>query len=124
MTTIPNRDEYEAAAAGLLDAVSLGGGFAERLRGLLVSMTEGGDSPDVWDLLGRADDKNAAALLTLFAGWRRYKTPDTLDAWRVRRAEARLAREEAQEGASEIAAEREAAAEVAAMRHAHGDPSA
>ena len=92
MTTIPDKDEYEAAAARLLDAVSLGGGFAQRLRGLLVSMTEGGDSPDVWDLLGRADDTNAAALLTLFAGWRRYKTPDTLDAWRVRRAEAQADR--------------------------------
>lgn len=26
MTTIPSKDEYEAAAASLLDAVSLGGG--------------------------------------------------------------------------------------------------
>lgn len=114
MTT---KEEHNAAAVHLVEAVKRGGGTAERIRRLLVSMTASGetDGPDMAMLFGNADAGNKAALLTLFDGWQRHGMPEALDEWRMRRYQATDA---------EVERERVAAAEVAAYRAAHGDPSA
>lgn len=114
MTT---KEEHNAAALHLLEAMRRGGGVAERIRRLLVSLTADGeeDGPNMGALFAFADAGNKAALLTLFDGWQRHGMPQALDEWRMRRYQAT---------ADEVEREKVAAAEVAADRFAHGDPSA
>lgn len=114
MTT---KEEHNAAAVHLLEAMSRGGGMARRIRRLLTSLTADGeeDGPNMGALFAFADAGNKAALLRLFDGWQRHGMPEALDEWRMRRHRAPDA---------EIEREKVAAAEVAADRFAHGDPSA
>lgn len=103
------KDEHNAAAVHLLEAMRRGGGMSDRIRRLLESLVAPGepDGPNVGALFAFADAGNARALLTLFSGWQRHGIPDALDRWRMERAE--------------IAAEREAARQVADEREAAGD---
>ncbi len=114
MTT---KQEHEAAAVHLLEAMRRGGGMAERIRRLLESLVADGepDGPNIGALFAFADAGNKVALLTLFDGWQRHGMPQPLDEWRMMRYQATEA---------EVERERAAAAEVAAYRAAHGDPSA
>ena len=103
------KDEHNAAAVHLLEAMTRGGGMSDRIRRLLESLVapDEPDGPNVGALFAFADAGNARALLTLFSGWQRHGIPDALDRWRMERAE--------------IAAEREAARQVADEREAAGD---
>lgn len=114
MTT---KEEHNAAAVHLLEAMGRGGGMARRIRRLLTSLTADGeeDGPNMGALFAFADAGNKEALLTLFDGWQRHGMPPALDQWRMRRYQATEA---------EVEREKVAAAEVAAYRAAHGDPSA
>lgn len=111
------KDEHNAAAIHLLEAMRRGGGMADRIRRLLESLVAPGepDGPNVGALFAFADAGNARALLTLFGGWQRHGVPQALDEWRMSRQQATEA---------EIEREKVAAAEIAADRFAHGDPSA
>ena len=81
------KEEHNAAAVHLLKATHRGGETADRIKRLLVSMTEPGeeDGPNMTALFAFADAGNKAALLTLFDGWQRHGMPPALDEWRVER---------------------------------------
>ena len=89
------KDEHNAAAVHLLEAMSRGGGMSDRIRRLLESLVAPGepDGPNVGALFAFADAGNARALLTLFSGWQRHGIPDALDRWRMERAEIAAERE-------------------------------
>lgn len=80
------KEEHNAAAQHLLDAIDRGGNIAENLRVLLADMVGvgNGEKPDLPLLLMSSDKGNFNALMTLFQGWRHLGTPDTLDRWRMR----------------------------------------
>ena len=74
MTT---KEEHNAAAVHLLEAMGRGGRMARRIRRLLTSLTAGGeeDGPNMGALFAFADAGNKEALLTLFDGWQRHGMP-------------------------------------------------
>ena len=82
------KEEHNAAAVHLLEAVNRGGATGERIRRLLLSMTADTemDGPCMASLFAFADTGNKEALLTLFGGWQRYGIPAALDDWRIERS--------------------------------------
>lgn len=108
------KDEHNAAAVHLLEAMKRGGGMAARIRRLVESLVAPGeqDSPNLGTLFAFADKGNTAALLTLCGGWQRHGMPAAFDYWRMEQAE--LVRE--REAARLIADEREAAGDVVRFR--------
>lgn len=77
---------YDAGAARLIRAVSLGGGTGERIEQLLVSLTEGGPGPDMGRLIGNADQENVAAIVAVIKGQALLGVHPELDRWRMGRA--------------------------------------
>lgn len=80
------KEEHNAAAQHLLNAMNRGGSTADNLRVLLAAMVGigHGEEVDLPTLLMASDDRNFKAMMTLFHGWRHLGVPDALDAWRMR----------------------------------------
>jgi hypothetical protein len=77
---------YDAGAARLIRAVSLGGATGERIEQLLVSLTDGGPGPDMGRLIGNADQENVAAIVAVIKGQALLGVHPALDRWRMERA--------------------------------------